>query len=284
MKRNLWILLLLFMSTLFVSCSDKDEPEEIVFIPDFNKIAEYQGFRRQTEVNYRFDANRNYETFNTLRHFFEVYSEGDSLAIEDLNYTSFSPSIWSFKFSPTMIKIYRTDREFGFTHSEFLVHINGDKLIQRVETFYNSTPNTTNILTAGQDYIYSHNARGNLIDILVYQNDSNVLNDPPIWRNSIRMESFDFFDQPLPSLQSFYTFVPTELEMVLYNLGYRYSTSGVQNFDYVAIDPNMNEDRERVGVIMSPGELQFQVNITHSFDGTINDTNDGSLYYLNFPE
>jgi hypothetical protein len=234
---------------LSISCSDSETEKE--YFPDFERIEQFKmrstGAENSIDSNirYYFDSNNNYSSFGTGSLFFEVYSEPDSLVIDDhtTNVTNLYVTRRCIKFNPNSIIVYTYDNRMEYIENKSIVYFNEKKIITRIQSFADSNIDTKGFLD-GYNILFYHNSDDNLTKIEHFFNESQYRNPITNWRKIYSYGNFKFMDHSFPSLVNKYKFIflPEELFNILYNKGFRFSKNGVfgYDFDYIDYDESLH--------------------------------------------
>ncbi|WP_345007298.1 hypothetical protein [Snuella lapsa] len=184
--------------------------------------------RADSNVRYFFDESGKYSHFSTGKYYFEEYSSIDSLVVDYLN---FNVTRISFKFNPNNIIIYFHDNDMEYIEQKKVLNFNSEKIIKTVETYGRISKNDN--FVGGITRVLNHDNNGNLIDIKHFEDTGEFYPDF-ILEHIADTSNFTFFEHNFPNLaisRMAINTISSELFIILYNKGYRFSKKGVKSYD-----------------------------------------------------
>lgn len=245
MKKILLLLLIVFS---LISCSDDDD-EIKERKSDYNKIDWYKANDiEDVGIVYMYDYEKNDIPYLYSHPLGETPGSCPTCYYNE-RYNNERDSIFfnvrgdhiGLKFNEDNIICYTYDYTDEFIEHKTTLQFNEEKLITGMD-YIRISRNRINGQYGNYEYfvngrrraIYTHDVNGNLVDIKMYESfDSNSTDWEP-YRNHY---NFSYFDHPLPTFKvaSWIPAIQDEIMLVIFNMGYRLSSSGVKDFTHQTV-------------------------------------------------
>lgn len=220
--------ILILLTLCLTNCSKSDAPEEMVVLPDYNRVHRIESAFIDSRVRYFFNEANTYTHFSTGKHFSEKYTSNDSLVID---YNNFGLTRRALKFNANNIIIYTYDNQSKFISKKNILNFNSKKIIKTIESYGRNEVDEA--FLGGTTHILDHDESNNLIEIKLFEDTGNI-NPDFVLEHVGNISNITHFDHPFPNFALKHHSIVSlqnELFTILYNKGYRLSANGVKSHD-----------------------------------------------------